>query len=161
MALRGVPAQVKLTGDVCIHHHHISISGLHITMIAGLFAALWMALWRRSFGLARWLRTPLPLRMPTPRAGAIAAMLAALGYCLLAGMGVPAQRTLLMLSTVAIARLTDRNVPASLSPCWAAAVVAAAEAGDRRVPVGFLPARRDDARLLHLPRTQPERAAGP
>jgi competence protein ComEC len=104
--------------------HLVSISGLHITMIAGLFAALWMALWRRSFGLARWLRTPLPLRMPAPRAGAIAAMLAAFGYCLLAGMGVPAQRTLLMLSTVAIARLTDRNVPASLSLCWAAAVVA-------------------------------------
>lgn len=104
--------------------HLVSISGLHITMIAGLFAALWMALWRRSFGLARWLRTPLPLWMPTPRAGAIAAMLAAFGYCLLAGMGVPAQRTLLMLSTVAIARLTDRNVPASLSLCWAAAVVA-------------------------------------
>ena len=104
--------------------HLVSISGLHITMIAGLFAAFWMALWRRSFGLARWLRTPLPLRMPTPRAGAIAAMLAAFGYCLLAGMGVPAQRTLLMLSTVAIARLTDRNVPASLSLCWAAAVVA-------------------------------------
>lgn len=104
--------------------HLVSISGLHITMIAGLFAALWMALWRRSFGLARWLRTPLPLRMPTPRAGAIAAMLAAFGYCLLAGMGVPAQRTLLMLSTVVIAWLTDRNVPASLSLCWAAAVVA-------------------------------------
>lgn len=104
--------------------HLVSISGLHITMIAGLFAALWMALWRRSFWLARWLRTPLPLRMPAPRAGAIAAMLAAFAYCLLAGMGVPAQRTLLMLSTVAIARLTDRNVPASLSLCWAAAVVA-------------------------------------
>ncbi|WP_104657910.1 DNA internalization-related competence protein ComEC/Rec2 [Ralstonia insidiosa] len=107
--------------------HLVSISGLHITMIAGLFAAFWMALWRRSFGLARWLRTPLPLRMPTPRAGAIAAMLAAFGYCLLAGMGVPAQRTLLMLSTVAIARLTDRNVPASLSLCWAAAVVVAVD----------------------------------
>ncbi len=104
--------------------HLVSISGLHITMIAGLFAALWMALWRRSFGLARWLRTPLPLRMPTPRAGGVAAMLGAFGYCLLAGMGVPAQRTLLMLSTVAIARLTDRNVSASLSLCWAAAVVA-------------------------------------
>lgn len=104
--------------------HLVSISGLHITMIAGLFAALWMALWRRSFGLTRWLRAPLPLHMPTPRAGAIAAMLAAFAYCLLAGMGVPAQRTLLMLSTVAIARLTDRNVPASLSLCWAAAVVA-------------------------------------
>ncbi|CAJ0719760.1 hypothetical protein LMG6871_03172 [Ralstonia edaphis] len=104
--------------------HLVSISGLHITMIAGLFAALWMALWRRSFGLTRRLRVPLPLRMPAPRAGAIAAMLAAFGYCLLAGMGVPAQRTLLMLSTVAIARLTDRNVPASLSLCWAAAVVA-------------------------------------
>ncbi|MET3448609.1 DNA internalization-related competence protein ComEC/Rec2 [Ralstonia sp. 1138] len=104
--------------------HLVSISGLHITMIAGLFAALWMALWRRSFGLTRWLRVPLPLRMPAPRAGAIAAMLAAFVYCLLAGMGVPAQRTLLMLSTVAIARLTDRNVPASLSLCWAAAVVA-------------------------------------
>lgn len=105
-------------------NHLVSISGLHITMIAGLFATLWMALWRRSFGLARWLPAPLPLRVPTPRAGAIAAALAACAYCLLAGMDVPAQRTLLMLSTMALARLTDRNVPASLSLCWAAAVVA-------------------------------------
>ncbi|MGC5800064.1 DNA internalization-related competence protein ComEC/Rec2 [Ralstonia pseudosolanacearum] len=104
--------------------HLVSISGLHITMIAGLFGALWMALWRRSFGLARWLRTPLPLRMPAQRAGAVAAMAAAFAYCLLAGMGVPAQRTLLMLATVAVARLADRSVPISLSLCWAAALVA-------------------------------------
>ncbi|WP_197387629.1 DNA internalization-related competence protein ComEC/Rec2 [Ralstonia pseudosolanacearum] len=103
--------------------HLVSISGLHITMIAGLFGALWMALWRRSFGLARWLRTPLPLRMPAQRAGAVAAMAAAFAYCLLAGMGVPAQRTLLMLATVAVARLADRSVPVSLSLCWAAALV--------------------------------------
>ena len=75
--------------------HLVSISGLHITMIAGLAAFFVGGLWRRS---------PRTLALaPAQTAAAVAAVLAALGYCLLAGWGVPAQRTFFMLATVAAA----------------------------------------------------------
>ena len=75
--------------------HLVSISGLHITMISGLMAVVAGALWRRS---ARALALA-----PAQHAAAVAAVLAALVYCLLAGWGVPAQRTFFMLLTVAAA----------------------------------------------------------
>jgi len=75
--------------------HLVSISGLHITMISGLVALVVGGLWRRS---------PRTLALgPAQTAAAVAAVLAALGYCLLAGWGVPAQRTFFMLATVAAA----------------------------------------------------------
>lgn len=79
--------------------HLISISGLHITMISGLFAGLVFALWRRSFFTA----ADLPLFLPAQKAAALAGAVMALLYVLLAGFGVPAQRTLYMLIVVAIA----------------------------------------------------------
>lgn len=79
--------------------HLISISGLHITMIAGLAASLVMALWRRSF----FTRAQLPLLLPAQKAAALAGALTALLYVALAGFGVPAQRTLYMLTVVAAA----------------------------------------------------------
>ena len=87
--------------------HLMSISGLHITMVAGLFYMLTGWLWRRS---AR-----LPLYLPAQHAAALGGMVAALAYCLLAGFAVPAQRTLYMLTTVAVAsqlrrRLATRQV---------------------------------------------------
>ncbi len=75
--------------------HLVSISGLHITMISGLAALAVGGLWRRS---------PRTLALaPAQNAAAAAAVAAALGYCLLAGWGVPAQRTFFMLATVAAA----------------------------------------------------------
>lgn len=74
-------------------NHLMSISGLHITMISGLVFALAQALWRRS---AR-----LTLRVPAQKAAAVAGAITALSYALLAGFGVPAQRTVIMLSVVA------------------------------------------------------------
>ncbi|MDP1982039.1 MAG: DNA internalization-related competence protein ComEC/Rec2 [Sulfuritalea sp.] len=85
--------------------HLMSISGLHVTMLAGLAYALVNWLWRRS---AR-----LPLRLPAQHAAAVGGFLAALLYCLLAGFAVPAQRTLYMLGVVALARLTTREIAAS------------------------------------------------
>ncbi|OHC65785.1 MAG: DNA internalization-related competence protein ComEC/Rec2 [Rhodocyclales bacterium GWA2_65_19] len=85
--------------------HLMSISGLHITMFAGLAYALISWLWRRS---AR-----LPLRLPAQHAAAAGGFLAALFYCLLAGFAVPAQRTLYMLGVVAVARLSGREMAAS------------------------------------------------
>ncbi|HEX4858903.1 MAG TPA: DNA internalization-related competence protein ComEC/Rec2 [Usitatibacteraceae bacterium] len=75
--------------------HLMSISGLHITMIASL--AFWI-------GFRAWSRIPaLALSIPAPRAAAIAGALAALAYALIAGFSVPTQRTLFMLATVALA----------------------------------------------------------
>ena len=79
--------------------HLMSISGLHITMIAGLFAAIVFALWRRSF----FTRARLPTILPAQKAAALAGAAAALVYVLLAGFGVPAQRTLYMVAVVAAA----------------------------------------------------------
>ncbi len=85
--------------------HLMSISGLHVTMLAGLAYAVINWLWRRS---AR-----LPLRIPAQHAAAVGGFLAAFGYCLLAGFAVPAQRTLYMLGVVALARLAARELPGS------------------------------------------------
>lgn len=100
--------------------HLVSISGLHITMIAGL--AAWLAgwLWRRSFFVPEW---QLPLRMPAPRVAVLAGFLAAWAYVALAGFGVPAQRTLYMLAVVALAMWLDRLAAISHVLALAAGVV--------------------------------------
>ncbi|MDZ4252279.1 MAG: DNA internalization-related competence protein ComEC/Rec2, partial [Sulfuritalea sp.] len=85
--------------------HLMSISGLHVTMLAGLAYALINWLWRRS---AR-----LPLIIPAQQAATVGGFLAALLYCLLAGFAVPAQRTLYMLGVVALARLSAREIAGS------------------------------------------------
>ncbi|GAB4464193.1 MAG: DNA internalization-related competence protein ComEC/Rec2 [Burkholderiaceae bacterium] len=97
--------------------HLVSISGLHITMIAGLAAVAVGALWRRSrhllaFGSAQ-------------AAAATAAMAAALAYCLLAGWGVPAQRTFFMLAAVAGALVLRRGIGPATTLAQAAAIVCA------------------------------------
>jgi competence protein ComEC len=71
----------------------MSISGLHVTLVSGLAAWLLAALWRRLPALA--------LRLPARKAAAATAVLAALGYSLLAGFAVPAQRTFWMVAVVA------------------------------------------------------------
>ncbi|HEY7986702.1 MAG TPA: DNA internalization-related competence protein ComEC/Rec2 [Methylophilaceae bacterium] len=94
--------------------HLMSISGLHITMISGLIFALTQALWRRS--------KYLPLRLPARKAAVVAGMLTALAYTLIAGFGVPAQRTVYMLAVVAAALWSGRNVSFSLVLAWALVV---------------------------------------
>ena len=80
--------------------HLMSISGLHVTLISGLAAWLVASGWRRVGALA--------LRLPARKAAALAAILGALGYTLLAGYGVPAQRTFWMVSVVAAALWSGR-----------------------------------------------------
>ena len=99
--------------------HLVSISGLHITMIAGLFGALVHALWRRSF----FTGAQLPLWLPAQKAAALAAAFTALVYVLLAGFGVPAQRTLYMLWVVAAALWFGRLGSVSHVLCLAALAV--------------------------------------
>jgi competence protein ComEC len=99
--------------------HLISISGLHITMIAALFAGLVLALWRRSF----FTSARLPLLLPAQKAAALAGVLSAAIYVLLAGSGVPAQRTLMMITVVAIALWCGRLTSVSHVLCLALATV--------------------------------------
>jgi competence protein ComEC len=99
--------------------HLISISGLHITMVAGLFSLAASALWRRSF-FTRW---QLPLILPAQKVAALTGAGVALLYVLLAGFGVPAQRTLYMLAVVAVALWLDRIACVSYVLCAALGVV--------------------------------------
>ena len=93
----------RLTGVT----HLMSISGLHVTMVALLFAALVGWLWRRSESLM--------LFLPAPKAAIAAGSIAALAYSLIAGFAVPTQRTLYMLAVVAVALWSGRNLGASRS----------------------------------------------
>jgi len=85
--------------------HLMSISGLHVTMIAGLFAMLVSWGWRRSESLV--------LALPAQKAAALAGFLAAFAYCLISGYAVPAQRTLYMVGVVALALWLGRAASAS------------------------------------------------
>ena len=81
--------------------HLMSISGLHITMFAGLAFVLAFRLWVRVPALA--------LRVPARKAAIVAGTLAALAYSLMTGYGVPAQRTFVMLAAIAFCVLADRH----------------------------------------------------
>ena len=81
--------------------HLVSISGLHVTMVAALLAGLVNFLWRRSEHLMLWL--------PAQKAAVAAGWLAALCYALIAGFEVPAQRTFYMLTVVALSLWSGRN----------------------------------------------------
>lgn len=96
-------------------NHLMSISGLHITMVSGLVFAVVSGLWRRS--------SRLTLFLPARKAAALAGALAAVSYGALAGFGVPAQRTVIMLSVVAAALWAGRSLSASLVLCLALGAV--------------------------------------
>jgi len=95
--------------------HLMSISGLHVTLVSGLFAWLAGALWRRS---ARLL-----LLLPARKAAAATAIVAALGYTLIAGFAVPAQRTFWMVTVVALALWSGRIASPARTLALALAVV--------------------------------------
>src|SRR5215472_8847139 len=97
--------------------HLISISGLHVTFFATLIGAILSWLWRRSHRLT--------LILPARKAAAIAGVIAAFAYVLLAGFQVPAQRTLYMLGVAAIGLWVGRPGTASFVWLWALAVVLA------------------------------------
>src|SRR5712691_11400685 len=80
--------------------HLMSISGLHVTLVSGLAAWLVATGWRRL--------PALTLHLPARKAAAAAAIVGALGYKLLAGFAVPAQRTFYMVTVVAIALWSGR-----------------------------------------------------
>lgn len=85
--------------------HLMSISGLHVTMVAGLLGGLAGGLWRRLPGAC--------LHWPAQRVALLAGCLAAAGYVLLAGFAIPAQRTLYMLLVAAGAMALNRRLAPS------------------------------------------------
>ena len=88
--------------------HLISISGLHVTMLAGVGAAIASLIWRRRH---------LPLLMPVTKVAAVAGFLTAFVYAWLAGFQIPAQRTMYMVGVVGFALWTGRN-PRSFDIWW-------------------------------------------
>lgn len=92
-------------------NHLMSISGLHVTMVAGLVFALTYGLWRRSYRLT--------LRLPARKAAVAAGLMGALGYALLAGFAIPAQRTVYMLMAIAVALWRGRFASATAVLAWA------------------------------------------
>ncbi len=80
--------------------HLMSISGLHITLLAWMSLQLVGWMWRQTARLPR----PWTLAVPAPTLAAWVALLAAAAYAVIAGWGVPAQRTLLMLAVVLLLR---------------------------------------------------------
>lgn len=98
--------------------HLISISGLHVSMVAGL-----------CYLLAYWLHVLLlpvfAVQWPAQRSGAVAGLCGALGYSALAGFALPTVRSLLMLSVVFGALLCYRQLRPWQALLTALALVAA------------------------------------
>jgi len=81
--------------------HLMAISGLHISLVAGLV-----------FGCVRfaWARAALlSARLLPVRAAALAALLAATLYALLSGFAIPAQRALIMVALLMVALMAGRR----------------------------------------------------
>ena len=103
--------------------HLVSISGSHVTMLAAMGAWCAMLAWKRS----RVRRMPACEWLPAKLAGAIVAVAVAWAYCLLAGWGVPARRTFLMLAVAAFGLGARAPFAPTRIVCAAAALVVAAD----------------------------------
>jgi len=103
--------------------HLMSISGLHITMFAWVAGALVGALWRRSAQWGwRWC-----LWLPAPTAAWLGGLALATAYAVFSGWGVPAQRTVWMLASITLLRITGRQWPWPTVWLLAGAVVVAVD----------------------------------
>lgn len=87
--------------------HLMSISGLHITLFAWLMSQVIGMFWRRSALMG----SALCLRWPAPHVSVIGGALVATLYALFAGWGLPAQRTILMMWVIVLAKLFGLKWP--------------------------------------------------
>ena len=87
--------------------HLMSISGLHVTMFAWLAATAVGWLWRRSDVLG-WRAGEA---WPVPQVALVGGVLLATCYAVFSGWGVPSQRTIWMLATVGLLRVSGRQWP--------------------------------------------------
>jgi competence protein ComEC len=93
--------------------HLLSVSGLHLALVAALSYAVLVRSLRRCAGLAA--------RRDTRRIALLAALAAACVYALVSGWGVPVRRSLVMLAALALSALRARP-SARLAPLWLAAL---------------------------------------
>jgi competence protein ComEC len=80
--------------------HLVAISGLHISLVAGLVFWLAKLAWLRCGTLAE--------AIPANKAAAVIGLIMALMYALLAGFGIPARRAFIMVSVLTLAIVFDR-----------------------------------------------------
>ncbi len=83
--------------------HLIAISGLHVSLVAGLVYWIAQYLWRRSVRLMRCIATS--------KAASLIALLVTLLYASIAGWSLPTQRAVLMLAVMLLAVCYHRHVP--------------------------------------------------
>lgn len=96
----GIPEEINEALRIAGLYHVISISGLHMALVAG---TLMVAL-RGGFALA----PSFSMRRPVKKYAAFAALLATAFYLLLSGGDVAAQRSFLMLAVMLLAVMCDR-----------------------------------------------------
>ncbi|MGE0722774.1 MAG: ComEC/Rec2 family competence protein [Alphaproteobacteria bacterium] len=95
--------------------HLLSISGLHIGLVAGIV-----------FGGLRFLMAlvpPLALRLPVKKLAAVGAVAGAFFYLLLSGADVPTQRAFLMATIVFLGVVVDREAITLRLIAWAALAI--------------------------------------
>jgi competence protein ComEC len=85
--------------------HLVAISGLHVGLVAGFAFFAVRRLWRLS--------AKAVLIWPAAKAGAIAGLIAATIYAMLAGFSVPTQRALVMVAVVMLAVILQRRTQVS------------------------------------------------
>lgn len=95
--------------------HLISISGMHMGMLAGFVFAI------VRYGVA--LVPALALRLPARKIAALVALPAAAFYLALAGRAIPTERAFVMVAVMLIAVLLDRRAMSIRSVAFAAVIV--------------------------------------
>ncbi len=95
--------------------HLVAISGLHVSIVGGLCAWFAGSIWRRS---ASW-GYHWPLVVAAPKIAVLGAVLGGVGYALLAGFNVPAQRASWMLALAGGAYVSGRSLAPSVVFAWA------------------------------------------
>ena len=106
-----IPPEVAAAYRACGMAHILAIAGLHMSMVAALVFAVVRG------GLA--LIPAIALRYPIKKWTAAIAILFTLGYLLLAGIPISAQRAFCMSTVVLLAVLFDRKAVSLRSLAWA------------------------------------------
>lgn len=96
----GIPATVRQAFADAGLAHILAISGLHVSLVAGLI----FMLLRRGLGLIPWLNVRVPLK----KVAALTSLPFVLGYVAISGFSFPALRSLIMLSLVMTGIMCDR-----------------------------------------------------
>jgi competence protein ComEC len=94
--------------------HLVAISGLHVSLVAGLIFWLTKYIWLRCGKLVE--------TFPANKAAAVTAVFAALAYALLAGFGIPARRALIMVTLFMLSVVCDQSISLSRTIALAAII---------------------------------------